>query len=442
MGKNISKTLSLDTSSENVLTIYSKGDNSYNTITHLNRSDLNIKKIWIGNFQCFAVDIYGNFLSWGLNDYYQIGNGKKDDYLYNYSNKKTDSFSYLSITSNTNYYMNKMNIFSNKIPFPFYGKNVKKVECGDGFSLFLLDNGLLYGVGKNDKGQLGWNIPYEKSTIVSSKKCLSNVSLNEYFSNNKIYLINIYCGSDFGFAKDNKENYYSWGNNNHFQLCRESFNLFSFEPEIVENFKEYKNIQKITLGWMHGNFLSNKNEVFIWGNPFYDYDNDYKDYKKPTKINYPDNLKVIDLSTGFHHICALLIENNICQLYTFGANDFGQLGYKINSKFYYSTIPKKVIINDEDINSFIVELSVGAFHTVVRMNNNNIWGFGQNDSKQIGNYNGDFISWPVKWDYKMDDKLFFYKIICANGSTSVIKVPNKEKSKNVDDEEKVLIVGD
>ena len=44
MGKNISKTLSLDTSSENVLTIYSKGDNSYNTITNLNRSDLNIKK--------------------------------------------------------------------------------------------------------------------------------------------------------------------------------------------------------------------------------------------------------------------------------------------------------------------------------------------------------------------------------------------------------------
>jgi len=40
----------------------------------------------------------------------------------------------------------------------------------------------------------------------------------------------------------------------------------------------------------------------------------------------------------------------------------------------------------------------------------------------------------------MDDKLFFYKIICANGSTSVIKVPNIEKSKNVDDEEKILIV--
>ena len=64
MGNKISKTLSLDTSSENVLTIYAKGDNSYNTITNLNRRDLNIKKIWIGNFQCFAVDIYGNFIKW------------------------------------------------------------------------------------------------------------------------------------------------------------------------------------------------------------------------------------------------------------------------------------------------------------------------------------------------------------------------------------------
>ena len=46
----IVKNLALDYSSENVLTIYSNGDNSYNTITNLNRRDLNLKKIWIGNF--------------------------------------------------------------------------------------------------------------------------------------------------------------------------------------------------------------------------------------------------------------------------------------------------------------------------------------------------------------------------------------------------------
>ena len=438
----IVKNLALDYSSENVLTIYSNGDNSYNTITNLNRRDLNLKKIWIGNFQCFGVDIYGNFLSWGLNDYYQIGNGKKDDYLFNNGNKKIDSFSYLSITSNTNYYIKKLNIFKNNFQFPFYGKQVKKVECGDGFSLFLLDNGQLYGVGRGDKGQLGWNFPFEEATIVSSKKCLSNVTLNQYFSNKKIYLTNIYCGSDFCFAKDDKNIYYSWGNNDHHQLCRETFNFVSFEPEIVENLIPYKNIQKICLGWMHGNFLSAQNENFIWGNPFYDYDNEFKDYKIPTKIDYPEDLKIIDISCGFHHICALVVENDVCQIYTFGANDFGQLGYNIKSKLYYSTEPKRVIINDDDPNAFIVELSTGAFHTVVRMNNNNIWGFGQNDNKQLGKYNGEHISWPVKWDYKTDEKLFFYKIICANGSTSVIKIPHQQKLNSIEDEEKILIINE
>ena len=51
----IVKNLALDSSSENVLTIYSNGDNSYNTITNLNRRYLNLKKIWIGNFQCFDM---------------------------------------------------------------------------------------------------------------------------------------------------------------------------------------------------------------------------------------------------------------------------------------------------------------------------------------------------------------------------------------------------
>jgi hypothetical protein len=76
------------------------------------------------------------------------------------------------------------------------------------------------------------------------------------------------------------------------------------------------------------------------------------------------------------------------------------------------------------------------------MNNNNIWGFGQNDNKQLGKYNGEHISWPVKWDYKTDEKLFFYKIICANGSTSVIKIPHQQKLNSIDDEEKILIINE
>ena len=41
----IVKNLALDYSSENVLTIYSNGDNSYNTITNLNR----LRRIGINN---------------------------------------------------------------------------------------------------------------------------------------------------------------------------------------------------------------------------------------------------------------------------------------------------------------------------------------------------------------------------------------------------------
>ena len=58
---------------ENVLSIYSVGDNSYGNITYLNKKELNIKHLFLDNFyQCFAIDIYNNLYSWGLNNYYQL----------------------------------------------------------------------------------------------------------------------------------------------------------------------------------------------------------------------------------------------------------------------------------------------------------------------------------------------------------------------------------
>ena len=125
----IKKTIegTVDNSTENVYTIYSRGDNSYGTITYLNKNNLNIVRLWVSNFQCFAVDIKGNFMSWGLNDYYQLGNGTNIDYVFAKNEKhSTDSFSILSYEKGV-----LPNVLNKSVPFPFKGNQVKTISCSD-----------------------------------------------------------------------------------------------------------------------------------------------------------------------------------------------------------------------------------------------------------------------------------------------------------------------
>lgn len=421
---NKNNIFSMDYSSQNVFTIYANGDNSYGSISRLNDSNLNIKKLWVFNFQCFAIDVFGNLMSWGLNNYYQLGNTTYNNYLFNDPNSIKDSFNYIYSYNLPEYYLKKLNIANLNYKAPFSGKDIKKIDGGDGFTLFLLKNGELFGCGRNDKLQLGIDISYEKYELVSGKKCLKFITKNEYFSKNNIKIKDIFCGSDFSFALDNKNNYYSWGNNEYYQLLRQSNNLYANLPEKVEKLKQFDLIIKLKLGWSHGAILTNNNDLYIWGNPFYDYDKNFKTIKDLYKINLPNNndmsLKIVDISSGFNHISCLVINNNEKYfIYTFGANEFGQLGY--NTQESYTLIPKEVKIKEEGT---ITDIECGAFHTIVRYNNDNIYGFGQNNCGQIGDYKDDFINFPVKYNYKTDVNLYFLKIICANASTVLIKIPN------------------
>ena len=431
----IKKTIegTVDNSTENVYTIYSRGDNSYGTITYLNKNNLNIVRLWVSNFQCFAVDIKGNFMSWGLNDYYQLGNGTNIDYVFAKNEKhSTDSFSILSYEKGV-----LPNVLNKSVPFPFKGNQVKTISCGDGFSLFLLKNGELFGVGRNDKGQLGMKLSFEKCTLLSGKRCLSSVERVDYFYNNKIHLTDIQTCNDFTIVCDENKNYYSWGNNDHFQLCRETLNLSTPEPEKVEAFSSLGKIKTLKVGWMHGVLVTITNKIFIWGNPYFDYNEHFPDLKKPTEIINSASNTITQIASGFHHVAFIAIEDGDYSLYTFGANDFGQLGYE--TKEDYIPEPRKVSINDKEEGSVISEVVTGAFHTLCRMTSGNIWGFGQNDNGQVGDYANEYITWPTIYNWKMDNNLRLHKIICANASTVIIKKRGMDIEEDEEDALKVEI---
>ena len=454
MGGELTNPNKLD---ENVLTIFSIGDNSYGNITYLNKKELNIKKLFFDNYyQCFAIDINNNLYSWGLNNYYQLANGKNSKYLFNTddsTSKKTNQSNFCIISSTANNAISKAiknlgNFFLAQSPIPIQVSKIKNISCGNGFTLFLSDDGIVYSVGKNDKGQLGYELQNNSANFVDGIKCNNKVTSIDFFVKNKININNISCGSDFCFAVESNysnknEVLYSWGNNECHQLgISETKYKYYFNPtkaDLVNKMinKQKTRINKLICGWSHSCLLSENNNIYLWGNPFKEYNKKYQDIKEPLNINsdkIKKNSKIIEISSGFNHIAILSNNNSLIELFTFGANEFGQLGYPTDE--LYIDRFNKVEIPKSDINKNlnITKVSCGAYHTLVQMGTNLIYGFGQNNCKQIGNYKEEFLNTPKKWNYLIDkneDKIL-WDIKCSNG-ISCLLFKNKSQIKENDD---------
>ena len=453
MGGELTNPNKLD---KNVFSIYSIGDNSYGNTTYLNKKELNIKKLFIDNYyQFFAIDTYNTLYSWGLNNYYQLANGKNCKYLFNEdeseSRKRNESnFSVISAESKSNIAKALGKLFYSQIEFPIQVAKIKEISCGDGFTIFLDKSGLVYSVGKNDKGQLGYELPNSDAQFVDGVKCNPKVTCIDFFKNKEIKIDKIICGSDFCFAIEyvdlnelneinNKipEDIYSWGNNEMHQLgIEENKYKYYFNPTkatYINKLLNEKNtkIQKLVCGWNHGCILTRNGGIYLWGNPFKEYNKKFKDIEQPININNIENAsKILDISSGFNHLAILSLSlENQAKLYTLGANEFGQLGYETEE--IYTDSFNEVIIPKSDINENleITEIECGAYHTMLLMGKNLIYGFCQNNCQQVGRYTEEFLISPKKWNHSMDsffkddlktDEKVLKGIKCSNGITCLL----------------------
>ena len=454
MGGELTNPNKLD---KNVISIYSIGDNSYGNITFLNKKELNITKLFMDNYyQCFAIDTYNNLYSWGLNNFYQLANGNKSNYLFNSneeeSKKRNESnFCVLSAESKSNISKAIGKIFYSQIEFPIQVSKIKQISCGDGFTLFLEDSGLIYSVGKNDKGQLGYELQNSDAQFVDGIKCNPKVTRIDYFKNKEIKIGKIICGADFCFAIEYldpnyindihqvPEEIYSWGNNELHQLGIEDNNFKYYFTPIKASLlnkilsKNHTKVKKFECGWSHGCLLTLTGGIYLWGNPFIEYNKKYKDIAMPININNLKNSsKIIDISSGFNHIAVLSLpsnRDNPVELYTYGANEFGQLGYETEEIYIDNLNQVKIPKTDFNENLEITKVECGAYHTIILMGDKLIYGFGQNNCQQVGRYKEEFLSVPKKWNHSMEsffkndiktDEKVLYEIKCGNGITCLL----------------------
>ena len=291
------------------------------------------------------------------------------------------------------------------------GKEIGKISAvaaGGNHTLILSEDGYVYSFGSNGSGQLGvGNDGYDSTTSLAKYKKKAAKVLGGRSASSDIYLSNIVriaAGKEFSAALKSNGMIVVWGNNEYGQLGINANGLRNQPVKVItRNSKNLENVIDISLGANHALALTFDNSLYAWGA------NDRRQLASNTKdiVSVPERItisgKIKTIAAGGQHSAIITAlegsENNT--VWTWGDNEFGQLGIKdINSDISRNALPTRVdkgVTIDSTDNYLInvIGLSTGGSHTVVIKDDGYVYSWGLNASGQIGDISNETRRTPV-----------------------------------------------
>ena len=177
----------------------------------------------------------GAVYTWGWNYHGQLGN-----------NTKTNSNTIVAVQT---------------ISTPIAGKKIVKIAAGQGHSLALTDDGMVYTWGRNDTGQLGNNATTDVMLPVT-------VTVTGTPMSNKT-IVEIASGARHSLAIDSSGKVYAWGHNGSGQLGN-NLTVNALTPVAVQAPADKNIIQVSGSGWLgaSSSALASDGTVYSWGRGF------------------------------------------------------------------------------------------------------------------------------------------------------------------------------
>ncbi|XP_043513899.1 RCC1 and BTB domain-containing protein 1-like isoform X2 [Frieseomelitta varia] len=291
------------------------------------------------------------------------------------------------------------------------GEDIKTIAYGTDHVLVLTQQGKIYSWGCNCKGELGTPIHSQTPILIS------DILNGEFF-------IDIACGSHHSLALTNKGQVYAWGNfssiqanllcggGNSFaltirqgntpslqvnQLCGTSYffpvnlspkNGQPSQPAIIEQCKtkpmlmtDLSNVKivRISCGHCFSMALTDNGQVYSWGdNSVGQLGTKSSSSNVPCKITALAEIIIEKIVCGYKHTLALSDKGD---LYVWGDNSYGQLGY-IDSSIQAGT-PTKLKI--PGISGRVLDIATSHYHfiSVAKSEGNQIFIWGQCYGQQI-----------------------------------------------------------
>ena len=365
------KIIDFDILGETKNEIFENWENEYNKIFKLNLQNKNpIQLIFLSDTHTLLLNNKGHIFTFGWNENGQCGiNPYLTNRNYILENLKKKNFFPILNYSNA-----KMPNLNRKYTFG----RIENCLLGNGYTILLNKEGNLFGFGNNENGELGFgnnknedlNNRFYPKIILFKNNFLNNDyvkyinstgNMNIILTNNSemyLYLISkkidliqprklyfdqniqikqISCGKNFYILLDKNGILYSAGTN-YFNECGNNNN----------------NINNNNINNNENNLLSPKEII---------------GFRK-----YNDN--IIQIKCGFKHVICLSNKGNV---YTFGNNSFGQLGIKNKN---YNDIYKI------DKCGFIIQINAGFRNSIIMNDKREIYYFGIL-SEENKNLNGE-----------------------------------------------------
>jgi alpha-tubulin suppressor-like RCC1 family protein len=326
-----------------------------------------INKIFSNYRNVYYIDVNNKLFGYGINDQYQLGIESADVYLP------------LLLSNN--------GILKDKI--------IVQVAPGNNFGLALDSNGIIYGWGSNNSGQLGNGTNTSSNTpiLVDTSGVLSGKTIT-----------NVYAGFESGYALDNTGTLYSWGLNTYGKLGNNSLIDSNIPVAVIMPSTTF--VKVISTSYVCYALGADGN-IYAWGNGI---NGSLGSISIGSNIPIPvDNTGVLagktivnigscngdsDSSSGY----AIDVDGVI---YAWGDNTFGQLSDSTNINR-----SSPIVCGGAIIGNIINKISSHGTGAVYCIDNNGVlYCCGNNNFGQLGinnNINQDIFV-QVQTDYKFID---------------------------------------
>lgn len=368
---------------------YVWGNNQNNAVSYLSDNCINIPvgylisnivDIEAGTQTTFAISKRGSVYANGLNNYGQLGTGDKISVSIPTSvlsgvrevksyGKHTffivGGITLMACGSNDHNVLN-FNDSTGTILTPLSTGKFDKVDTGKNHTVVIDETEKAHSWGTNEWGQCGTGV--DGKTYLDINNC-----------------IEVKCGKEHTAILLNNGTVMTWGYNNYGQIGNDSKEK-QYTPYLID---DIANIVEIATGEHHTVALDKDGVVWCWGN------NNYGQYGNGTTITskspirtYAGSIVEQNATIGENHE---LYINNEGKIYAVGDNTYGQLGTGDNIKRDEPTE-----INGPWGNARIIKVETRNNTSFAITEDNVLYGWGQDDSRQLGNLEHANVNYPVQ----------------------------------------------
>jgi alpha-tubulin suppressor-like RCC1 family protein len=334
--------------------LWAMGDNSYGqlgdgTFTKTNRPKQIVSSGVIGIAGGYKHSLFiktdGSLWGMGWNGYGQLGDGSGTTYPY-----------------------------STNQPEQIVPSGVVAIACGFAHSLFLKSDGSLWGMGRNDVGQLG------DGTFDSTNRPEQIIAGD---------VVAIAAGYDHSLFLKFDGSLWTMGLNNYGQLGDGTFSNTNRPEQIVPS--EVVAISGTGNSHANSHSLFIKSDGSLWGMGYNSTgalgDGTFNTTNRPEQIV---SSNVIAIAGGWNHSMFLKSDGS---LWTMGNNYYGQLG---DGTFTSTNNP------EQNVSGGVVAIAAGDSHSLFLKTDGSLWAMGHNNYGQLGdaftNFDGNFAG-PGPYDY-------------------------------------------